>query len=399
MKDFARHAAEWRDPSQIVAQWQGARRGDPALLEATTRGRWWETLEQLQITLLVTRETEHLVIALRADGDGPDTSYLRLPHPSGLVADRTSGTVHVASTRNPNQVFDLEPARSGIFGRKGQRIRVTEPVLVPTRSRFFPGSMYLHDLALIGGRLHGNAVGQNAIVSLADDGPGRYVWWPRSIEANGRPAFHANYLQLNSIAAGVDLERSFFSASAATVSSRRPGHINFPVDGRGVIFSGATREPAVTGLTRPHSARMFDDVLWVDNSGYGTVGSCPGGTFDIAATLPGWTRGLCFAGSIAFVGTSRVIPRYQHYAPGLDIRSSVCGVHAIDTADGVVLGSISWPAGNQIFAIDWVDAPTAKGLPFRTRDRGPHAQRELFYSFATARESFDPTTATGDPPQ
>ena len=35
---------------------------------------------------------------------------------------------------------------------------------------------------------------------------------------------------------------SYFSASTDTVSARRPGHRNFAVNRRGVIFSGATRE-------------------------------------------------------------------------------------------------------------------------------------------------------------
>ena len=38
-----------------------------------------------------------------------------------------------------------------------------------------------------------------------------------------------------------------------------------------------------------------------------------------APTLPGWTRGLWFHGSTAFVGASRVIPRFSNYAPGFDV--------------------------------------------------------------------------------
>ena len=40
----------------------------------------------------------------------PAVTYLPLPHPSGLAVDRARATsLHVASTRNPNAVFDLEP--------------------------------------------------------------------------------------------------------------------------------------------------------------------------------------------------------------------------------------------------------------------------------------------------
>ena len=82
------------------------------------------------------------------------------------------------------------------------------------------------------------------------------------------------------------------------------------------------------------------------------------------ARLPGWTRGLLWPASVAFVGTSRVIPRFRTYAPGLDVDRSVCGVHAVDIRSGQVLGSILWPAGNQIFAIE--------ALPGRPRRVSPH---------------------------
>src|SRR5262249_1101699 len=144
--------------------------------------------------------------------------------------------------------------------------------LVPVRSRFLPGALYLHDLAMVGGALHANAVGQNAIVRIHEDGRWERVWWPRCVEARRGSLFGRNYLQLNSIAAGATLSASYFSASTDAPSPRRPGHRNFAVDGRGVIFSGATREPVVRGLTRPHSARLHDGRLWVDNSGYGGVG-------------------------------------------------------------------------------------------------------------------------------
>jgi hypothetical protein len=39
----------------------------------------------------------------------------------------------------------------------------------------FPGSLYMHDVAFVGGRLHANAVGHNAVVRI-DDAGFRYAW-------------------------------------------------------------------------------------------------------------------------------------------------------------------------------------------------------------------------------
>lgn len=381
---WARHHAEWREPAQIATQWEQAAATDPALLQFHVRGAWWDLLEKAKITLLITREYEHLVIALTVVNGKPLTSFLKMPHPSGLVVDRKENVVHIASTRNPNQLYELAPA-TGVLPRRDMKGAAlpTHP-LIPVRSHFYPGSLYLHDLALIGGRLHGNAVGHNAVVAFREE-EWKRVWWPRAIETKQGPAFDQNYLQLNSIAAGRTLKDSFFSASTDVMSHRRPGHRNFPVDKRGVIFSGATREVMARGLTRPHSARLHGRDLWVDNSGYGEVGLVADGGFEPVAALPGWTRGLCFHEDTAFVGTSRVIPRFRQYAPGLDLEKSVCGLHAVDTRSGRVLGSLTWPNGNQIFAVDWVPRSITCGFPFHPRERRSAAARvkKLFYAFTT----------------
>jgi uncharacterized protein (TIGR03032 family) len=307
-----------------------------------------------------------------------------LPHPSGLAVDRKRGLVHIASTRNPNQIYDLAPV-TGVHARNDQHVAAPRGrPLVPLRTRFLPGSFYVHDLALFRGALHANAVGCTAVARLYDDGRYDLVWWPRAIETKRGAIFSRNHLQLNSIAAGRDLRSSFFSASADRVSVRRPGHRNFPVDRRGVIFSGATREPVVRGLTRPHSARLHRGKLWVDNSGYGELALADpdNGTFERVTALSGWTRGLCIHGNVAFVGTSRVIPRFRQYAPGIDVDTSVCGVHAIDIRSGDVLGSLTWPYGNQVFAVEWVPREFSSGFPFVHRaTRGASDARKLFYAF------------------
>lgn len=387
-----RHHAQWRDAAQVASQWQEAVETDGELLRARTRGPWWELLDRLGITLLVTREYEHLAMALSVDDGRPHTTFLRLPHPSGLVVDRAARLVHVASTRNPNQVFTLAPVVAALSRSDAPAPELHHRPLVPATSRFYPGSLYLHDLALIGGVLHGNAVGQNAIVRLDGGGTCERVWWPRAIERDGVPDCGRNYLQLNSIAAGPDVAGSFFTASSGQPSARLPGHRNWPVDRRGVLFSGATREPAAGGLTRPHSARLHDGRVWVDDSGYGTLVVLDGDRFEIVARLPGWTRGLAFCGDVAFVGVSRVIPRFAQYAPGLDVRRSICGVVALDAGSGAELARIAWPAGNQIFAIDWIDRACTLGFPFVARRRASPASKHLFYSFQPPRPK-EPTPA------
>ena len=80
----------WRDPAQVISQWGDAAKTDSKLLRYTAHGDWWGILGESGITLLVTREYEHLVMAVHAAEGVPAISYMPLPHPSGLVVNRNS---------------------------------------------------------------------------------------------------------------------------------------------------------------------------------------------------------------------------------------------------------------------------------------------------------------------
>lgn len=386
---WARHSAEWRDPAQVVSQWRDAAETDPRLLEWKASRGWWDLIAKLGLTLLVTREYEHLVMALSAPSARPRVSFLPLPHPSGVTVDRASRRVYVASTRNPNQVFLLKPAAGNMQRQDVKAKTWPGSPLVPVATASYPGCLYMHDLAMIGGQLFANAVGQNAVVRLGQEGCFERVWWPRCVEQSGKPAFGQNYIQLNSIAAGETIAESFFSASSMEIGRLRPGHLNYPVDGRGVVFSGKTREPICTGLTRPHSARLGGRAgsgakaprLWVANSGYGELGYVAGGKFEAVTRLPGWTRGLCIVGDIGFVTTSRVIPKFACYAPGLDASASRCAVHAVSLSTGKTVASLQWPQGNQVFGIDWISTADCQGFLFDAGVRRREKDAEFFYTF------------------
>lgn len=386
---WSRHHAQWRDSAQITSHWDQAHITDRSLLEFNTTGDFFKVLADLDITLLIGREYEHLLLAITVDPESqePRITFFNMPHPSGIAVDRDRGSIHIASTRNPNQIFELKPVTDSMARLDASTARsLDKKPLIPTRSTFLPGCMYMHDLAMIGGKLHANAVGHNAVIELNLDNDStalwKRVWWPNCIEQDGNPVFGQNHIQLNSIAAGKNLESSFFSASSTAIEQLRPGDSDYPVDGRGVVFSAKSREPIATGLTRPHSARLIEEKVWVDNSGYGELGFCKDAGFERVAKLPGWTRGLCARNGVGFVGTSRVIPRFSQYAPGLDVNKSICGIHAVDLESGVVLGSITWPSGNQIFAIEWVERAFSLGFPF-SLSRTEEEEKLLFYSYQT----------------
>ena len=190
---------------------------------------------------------------------------------------------------------------------------------------------------------------------------------------------NTNHLQLNSIAAGRTLAESYFSASAEKPGEYKPGDINFPVDKRGVIFYGKTKKVIARNLTRPHSAKLYKNKLWVNNSGYGEFGSIEDGSLSVLMKLPGWTRGLSFFGNIAFIGVSKIIPKFRVYAPGIKSDIQECAVYAVDLKTKEILGSIEWPYGNQIYGIEWIDAKKCAGFPFTEPGPSTEDEKRLFF--------------------
>jgi hypothetical protein len=84
---------------------------------------------------------------------------------------------------------------------------------------------------------------------------------------------------------------------------------------------------------------------------------------------------------VVFVSTSRVLERFRNYAPGLDVATSRCAVHALDARSGALLGRLEWPAGDQVFALDWVDAAFSTGLPYRYAKGARDDASPIFYLF------------------
>jgi uncharacterized protein (TIGR03032 family) len=62
------------------------------------------------------------------------------------------------------------------------------------------------------------------------------------------------------------------------------------------------------GMAMPHSPRVYQDHVYVLNSGLGALETVDlkTGQRDTVATMPGYTRGLAFCGPFAFVGLSRI---------------------------------------------------------------------------------------------
>ena len=344
------------------------------LLRIETAGPFWELLDQLGCALAVSREYEHLLLCIGGDGGRPWQTALELPHPSGLFWDEEREELIVSSTRTPNQLFFFRRLRETDWARDVIPVDLVRPeatLLLPYRSLLLPGTLYIHDLVLLGDQIHITATGHNFVAHVPATGGWRRVWWPACVDGLGRASFDQNYLQLNSIARAASPDASYYTAFSEETSGPKPWKTGYGPRGRGVVFAGSTRSAIVRGLTCPHSARRRAGALWLCNSGYGELGVVEhvesdrdgGIAYEPVARVPGFTRGLAFAGGYAFVGLSKVIDFYEPYAPGLDPKVSRCGIAVIDLLSGTEVASLVWPEGYQIYDVQVMPGVVRPLLP------------------------------------
>ncbi len=125
----------------------------------------------------------------------------------------------------------------------------------------------------------------------------------------------------------------------------------------GILIDVKSNQIITRGLSMPHSPRFHNGKLWLLESGNGGVGVVDQttGKYQEICRLPGFTRGLDFAGPYAFVGLSQV--RETAVFSGIAIAETPqaernCGVWAIDTRTAQIVGFVKFTdAVQEIFAV------------------------------------------------
>jgi uncharacterized protein (TIGR03032 family) len=124
----------------------------------------------------------------------------------------------------------------------------------------------------------------------------------------------------------------------------------------GVLIDAPTNEIITTGFCMPHSPRYYDGRLWLLDSGTGGVGIVDesNGRYEEITRLPGFTRGLCFCGRLAFVGLSQV--RESDVFRGIpiaELQERTCGVWVLNIDSGQTLAFVRFEeAVQEIFAVE-----------------------------------------------
>ena len=124
----------------------------------------------------------------------------------------------------------------------------------------------------------------------------------------------------------------------------------------GILLDVTTDQILLHGLSMPHSPRWYAGRLWLLESGTGRLGYLDPSSdrYRAVASLPGFTRGLDFAGPLAFVGLSRI--RETSTFGGVPIAADrgrlKCGVAVVPLDSGQILGLLEFHSGiEEIFDV------------------------------------------------
>lgn len=220
--------------------------------------------------------------------------------------------------------------------RPGELYQGHDRLYVP-KAGYTTGDLDAHDVAVDGaGRVVFVATAFSCLATLSGRATFSPLWRPPFVsELAAEDRCHLNGLGL------ADGRPRF--VTAAGVSDRAEGWRDHIRDGGAMLEVPGGRVLA-SGLSMPHSPRLYRGRLWLHDTGAGRFGSIDpgGGAFEPLTFCPGFLRGLAFAGDYAVVGLSR--PRHGKTFAGLPLEEelaqrgeeALCGLRIIDLKSGTV---------------------------------------------------------------
>lgn len=292
-----------------------------------------EVLRALKSSLLVTTYKSGHALILRADEGGLNTAIHGYNRPMGVAV---SGSRLAVGTGDAIHSYSNVPGLSRTLQPAGKHDQVFAP-----RGVVYTGDVAMHEME------YGTADGAeglwfvNTKFSCLCKQDINYsfepVWQPEWItELAAEDRCHLNGLAM------VDGRPKYVTALSQTDTAGGWRELKGIA---GVIIDIETNQLITKGLAMPHSPRWYQNRLWVLESGKGTLATVDidTGVVKTVATLPGFTRGLAFAGQFAFIGLSQVRDSVFKDLPVTKTRDERnAGVWVVNINTGQIVGFIKF---------------------------------------------------------
>lgn len=298
---------------------------NPPWLEVTSSRHFAAWLNEQQISLAFTAYQTGKLILLGRLPSGQLTVVER-------TFDRCMGLWASDQTLWLSSLYQLWHFENVL--RPGEIHQGCDRLFVP-KTGHTTGDLDVHDVALdTSGRVVFAATKFSCVATLDERYSFKPLW---------RPPFVSKFAaedrcHLNGLATDDGCPRYVTAVAASDVVDGWRDHRG----SGGIVMELPDGRVVTSGLSMPHSPRVYRGRLWLHDSGTGRFGSVDpaNGTFQPLAFCPGYLRGLAFSGDYAVVGLSR--PRYDKTFGGLALEQELqnrgaepqCGLHVIDLRTG-----------------------------------------------------------------
>ena len=297
-------------------------------------------LNELNASLLATTYQANKLLVVRAAGAGLSTLVRTFDRPMGLAVD---GRRLALGTRD--QIWLLRNAPD--IASRIEPAELHDACYLP-RSCHVTGDIRGHEIAWAGDDLWIVNTRFSCLCTIDPD----YSFVPR-----WRPPFISSLAaedrcHLNGLAMR-DGRPRYVTALGETDSQGgwRPNKAR-----GGCLIDVPTGEIVARGLSMPHSPRLHDGRLWVLESGTGRLllVDIATGRCEPVVELPGFARGLTFAGRYAFIGLSKIreTPTFGGLPIAERLSELTCGVAVVDLRSGEIGGLLEYQtAVEEIFDV------------------------------------------------
>jgi uncharacterized protein (TIGR03032 family) len=303
-----------------------------------------QLLQRLGISLIVSTYQAGKLIFLREQRETLNTHFRNFYSPMGMAYDSESGRLGIGAKHEVLE-FRNQPDVAPKLEPKGE----ADAAFLP-RATHHTGDIRIHEIGWIGRELWAVNTRFSCLCTFDSDHSFVPRWRPRFISALApQDRCHLNGMAI------VDGRVKLVSCLGAVDTAggwrenKRDGGLILDVDSGEVIASG---------LSMPHSPRIYGGRVWLLESGHGTLSTLDlqTGKTTIVARMPGFTRGLDFYGDLAFIGLSQVretaifsgIPLVEE----LPESERVCGVYVLDIRTGETVAFLRFEGiVQEIFAV------------------------------------------------
>ena len=314
---------------------------DEQSLDSLHTSNFPDVLRHFRSALAVSTYQAGKLVLLRADGDAINTHFRNFNRPMGMAvdADRLALGTNLEITE-----FHNMPAMGG----KLQDPPRHDAVYLLRRAHV-TGAIDIHEMAW---DADGELWFVNTLFSCLCTLDARSSFVPR-----WRPSFVSHYApedrcHLNGLAMR-DGQPRYVTCLGNT---NTPGGWRANKRNGGLLIDLHDERALCSDLSMPHSPRWYDNRLWVLESGRGAlvqVDPISGERHDVGR-VPGFARGLDFAGPLAFIGLSqlRASNPFTDIPITDDNSERLSGIWAINIENGNTVAFLKFTGGvEEIFAV------------------------------------------------